>query len=80
MDNIKSLLESDAGEFLKIAGFTDISVIINDLTSQKILRISLIENIQREELSAIEEAERFARLIKKFNYTHEQLAEILSLR
>ncbi|WPY00784.1 ParB/RepB/Spo0J family partition protein [Candidatus Trichorickettsia mobilis] len=62
----------------KIAGFTDIPVIIKDLTSQEILRISLIENIQREELSAIEEAEGFARLIKEFNYTQEQLAEILS--
>lgn len=62
----------------KIAGVVDIPVIIKTLDNHDILRISLIENIQREELSAVEEAEGFERLIKEFGYTHDQLAAMLS--
>ena len=47
----------------KIAGLRQIPVIIKDLTEKEILEIALIENIQRQELSAIEEAEGFQKLI-----------------
>lgn len=62
----------------KIAKIQDIPVIIKDLSNKEILEVALIENIQREELSAIEESEGYARLIKEFGYTQEQLAEKLS--
>lgn len=62
----------------KIAKIQEMPVIIKDLSNKEIFEIALIENIQREELSAIEESEGYARLIKEFGYTQEQLAEKLS--
>jgi ParB family chromosome partitioning protein len=61
----------------KMAGLNDIPVIIKNLNDKEILEIALVENIQREELSAIEEAQGFERLINEFGYTQEKLAEIL---
>ncbi|WP_425363212.1 ParB/RepB/Spo0J family partition protein [Candidatus Tisiphia endosymbiont of Hybos culiciformis] len=62
----------------KLAKITDIPAIIKDLGDKEIIEIALIENIQREELSIIEESEGFERLIKEFGYTQEKLAEKLS--
>ncbi|KAJ6645039.1 putative chromosome-partitioning protein ParB [Pseudolycoriella hygida] len=62
----------------QIAKIHDIPVIIRELEEKEIIEISLIENIQREGLSVIEESEGFMRLIKEFGYTQEQLAEKLS--
>ncbi|HJD56888.1 MAG TPA: ParB/RepB/Spo0J family partition protein [Rickettsia endosymbiont of Sericostoma sp. HW-2014] len=62
----------------KVAKLTDIPAIIKDIGDKEIIEIALIENIQREELSVIEESEGFERLIKKFGYTQEQLAEKVS--
>lgn len=62
----------------KVAKLTDIPAIIKDIGDKEIIEIALIENIQREELSVIEESEGFERLIKEFSYTQEQLAEKLS--
>jgi ParB family chromosome partitioning protein len=62
----------------KLAGYHEVSVVVKELNNAELLRISLIENIQREELSVIEEAEGFARLISEFGYTQEELAQILS--
>lgn len=59
----------------KIAGWTEIPVIIKNLPNKEIFKIALIENIQREELTAIEEAEGYERLIKEFGYTQSELAE-----
>ena len=59
----------------KIAGWTEIPVIIKNLSNKEILEIALIENIQREELTAIEEAEGYERLIKEFGYTQAELAD-----
>jgi ParB family chromosome partitioning protein len=61
----------------KMVGLTDIPVIIKNLTDKETLEIALIENIQREELSVIEESEGFERLMNEFGYTQEKLAEIL---
>lgn len=61
----------------KIAGLTEIPVIIKDLSNEEVLEVALIENIQREELSVIEEAEGFERLIKEFGYTQEKLSQML---
>ncbi len=62
----------------KIAKMQDIPVIIKDLDAREIIEIALIENIQREGLSVMEESEGFERLIREFGYTQEQLAEKLS--
>jgi len=59
----------------KIAGLTEIPVIIKNLSNKEILEIALIENVQREELTAIEEAEGYERLIKEFGYTQAELAD-----
>lgn len=62
----------------KIAGLNEVPVIIKELTDSQALELALIENIQRQDLNIIEEAEGYDRLIKEFNYTQEKLAEILS--
>lgn len=59
----------------KIAGKTTVPAIIVEFDDQKMMEVSLLENIQRENLSAIEEAEAYHNLITKLGYTQEQLAE-----
>jgi len=61
----------------KMIGLKEIPVIIKNLSDQEILEIALIENIQREELTAIEEAESYAKLINDFGYTQARLADAL---
>jgi ParB family chromosome partitioning protein len=62
----------------KIAGLKEIPVIIKNLSDKEMLEIALIENIQREELTAIEEAEGYEKLINDFGYTQAKLAEAVS--
>lgn len=59
----------------KLAGLNSVPCIVKDLSDEQIYKLSLIENIQREDLNPIDEAEAYQRLIEKFNYTQEQLAE-----
>ena len=59
----------------KLAGQSDIPAIIVDFDDQQMMEISLLENIQREDLNAIEEAKAYERLIQSMNYTQEQLAK-----
>lgn len=59
----------------KLAGLNSAPCIIKDLSDEQIYKLSLIENIQREDLNPIDEAEAYQRLIEKFRYTQEQLAE-----
>ena len=51
----------------KLAGLKEVPVIIRDYTEQEIMEISLIENIQREDLNPIEEAQAYKRLLTEFN-------------
>lgn len=60
------------------AGLTKIPAIIKDFSEQEIAEISLIENIQREDLDAIEEAQAYKRLKTEFKLTDEQVAEKVS--
>lgn len=53
----------------------NIPVIVVEATDEKALEMALIENLQREDLNAIEEAEGYALLLKKFNLTQEQVAK-----
>ena len=61
----------------KIAGLETIPAIIRDLPRQEISEVSLIENIQRQDLNPLEEGESYRQLLENFNYTQEQLAQRL---
>ena len=61
----------------QLAGMTDVPAIIREFNDQEALAISLIENIQREELSPADEARALRRLIEEFALTHEQVARAI---
>ena len=62
----------------KKAGLKKVPVIIRDLSEQEIMEISLIENIQRENLNPIEEAVAYKRLLNEFNLKQDEIAERVS--
>lgn len=62
----------------KKAGLKEIPVIIKNLTQQEIVEISLIENIQREDLNPIEEALAYKRLLTEFNLKQDEVADRVS--
>lgn len=62
----------------KIAGLKEIPVIIKNFTEQEIVEISLIENIQRENLNPIEEALAYKRLLTEFHLKQEEVAQRVS--
>ena len=62
----------------KMAGLKQVPVIIKKLTDQQIMEISLIENIQREDLNPIEEALAYKRLIEDFKLKQDEVAERVS--
>lgn len=59
----------------KLAGLTEVPVIIRHIPDEAAIAIALIENIQRENLNPIEEAQALDRLIDEFGMTHQQVAE-----
>jgi len=61
----------------QLAKLSEVPVLIKALTDETALAIALIENIQRQDLNSIEEAEAIRRLIDEFNMTHQQVAETL---
>lgn len=61
----------------KHAGLTDVPVIVIDITDKESAAIALLENIQREDLNFIEEAEAYYNLIQDHSYTQEQLSEVI---
>lgn len=61
----------------KIAGLKTVPAIIKELNDQETLEIALIENLQRENLSAVEEAEAFDKLIREHEYKQEALAKVI---
>ncbi len=62
----------------KMAGLKEVPVIVKNYTAQEIVEISLIENIQRENLNPIEEAMAFKRLLEEFNLKQDEVAERVS--
>ena len=62
----------------KIAGIKEVPVIVKDYTEQEVVEISLIENIQRENLNPIEEAMAFKKLLTEFNLKQDEVAERVS--
>ena len=61
----------------KMAGLDEIPVIVKDVDDQHALELALIENIQRQDLSPLEEAAGYQRLIDEFNHTQEELASVV---
>ena len=62
----------------KMAGVKEVPVIIKDYTTQEVMEIALIENIQREDLNPIEEALAYQRLIKDYRLKQDEVAEKVS--
>ncbi len=61
----------------KLAGLKEVPAIVKEYAPAEIFEISLIENIQREDLNPLEEAKAYERLLKEYGMTHEQMAEHL---
>jgi ParB family chromosome partitioning protein len=59
----------------QIAGLAEIPALVREVTDHAVIAMALIENIQREELTPLEEAQALQRLIGEFNYTHQQTAD-----
>jgi ParB family chromosome partitioning protein len=57
-----------------MAGFKTVPAIVKNLTDSETLEIALVENLQREDLNPLDTAEAYDTLVKKFSYTHEDLA------
>jgi ParB family chromosome partitioning protein len=62
----------------QLAQLHEVPVVIRDLTDSEVLEVAIIENIQRADLNAIEEALGFRQLMTRFGHTQEKLAEALS--
>mgnify|MGYP000388126659 CR=1 FL=1 len=65
-------------EAAKLAGVKEVPVIIKEFNDQQVVEISLIENIQREDLNPIEEAMAYKRLIDEFKLKQDNIAERVS--
>jgi ParB family chromosome partitioning protein len=59
------------------AGLHELPVIIRDLSDREALEISIIENVQRQDLTPLEEAEGYRRLLEEFQHTQEELARVV---
>ena len=78
----KSYFEIIAGErrwrAAKMAGLKEVPVVVKEFSNQEIVEISLIENIQRENLNPIEEAMAYKRLLEEFDLKQDEVAERVS--
>ena len=62
----------------KLAGLKEVPVIVKDFSEQELVEISLIENIQREDLNPVEEAMAYKRLLEEFDLKQDEVAERVS--
>lgn len=61
----------------QIAGFAKVPAIVRTAKDQEMLILALVENIQRENLNAVDEAMAYQRFVDEFKYTHEKIADIV---
>ena len=61
----------------RLAGLTIVPVMVRELTDQSALAVALIENLQREDLNPIDQAQSMSRLIEEFDLTHDEIAKAL---
>ena len=59
----------------RMAGLTQVPVVVKEMTDEEAMELALIENLQREDLNPIEEAEGFKLLMDTYSFTQEQAAE-----
>ncbi len=59
----------------KIAGLTQVPVIVKNISDAQLLQVAIVENIQREDLNPLEEADAYYQLMTEFNLTQDQTAE-----
>lgn len=62
---------------MKALDYKEVSVIVRNVNDLDVLELSLIENIQRENLNSIEEAHAYKRLMDEFNFTQEKISEVI---
>jgi ParB family chromosome partitioning protein len=60
-----------------LAGLSEVPVVVREVPDEQALQLALIENIQREDLNPLEEAQAIKRLIDEFDYSHEQAADAI---
>lgn len=77
IDNFEIIAGERRWRAAQLAGLTEVPVIIRKVSDDAALAISLIENIQRENLNPLEEASGIQRLINEFGMTHQSAAEVL---
>ena len=82
VSNKKDYYEIIAGErrwrAAKLAGLKEVPVLVKEFSEQQVVEISLIENIQREDLNPIEEAMAYKRLLEEFHLKQDEIAERVS--
>ncbi len=61
----------------KMAGLKTVPVIVKKFSNKDALEVALIENLQREDLNPLEEAESYKRLLQEFKYTQEELSKVI---
>ncbi len=61
----------------KLAGLSKVPVLVKEFTNKQVMEVALIENLQREDLNPIEEADAFLHLMNEFDMTQEQIAETI---
>ena len=81
LPNVRDSYEIIAGErrwrAAQIAGLHEVPVLVRELTDREALEFGIIENVQREDLSPLEEGEGYKRLIDEFGHTQDALAKIV---
>lgn len=61
----------------RILGWKRIPAVVRDVDDKQVLQFALVENLQREDLNAIEEAKAFSQLVEKFDMTHEGIGKLV---
>ncbi len=59
----------------KLVGLTEVPIVIRDMTDQVMMEVALVENLQREDLNPIEEADAYRRLMEEFKLTQDEIAK-----
>lgn len=61
----------------RMAGLNEVPVVVREMTDQQVMQLALIENLQREDLTALEEAEGYQTLMEQYDLTQEEIAKIV---
>jgi ParB family transcriptional regulator, chromosome partitioning protein len=77
-DNYEVVAGGRRFEAAKLAGFTHVPVVVRELSDKDSLVLAIVENLQRKDLNAIEEAQAFKRLMDDFSFSLDDLARFIS--